>query len=173
MTRSQIFWRRACASVLTLGLITSLGAIAVHPVGETEAAWVAAERAASSLGAGIVPPAAGVQCTTVVSGPLQTRAARISWTPVPEFTYEVRMQELPDGSPQVVSTNATSPVTLSQSLLSGVVSGLLQLLLGGGKAAVTVVAIHSSGWRSAPSSPVNITGASLLVDGFGGIKCAP
>lgn len=60
---------------------------------------------------------------------------------------------------------------VTRGLLGSIVGGLLNLLLGGGWADVTITAVHKSGWRSETSAPLRIERRSVLIIGTG-VGCA-
>ncbi|ROR73358.1 hypothetical protein EDD31_1735 [Bogoriella caseilytica] len=118
-------------------------------------------------------------CTTEAEpGEPLWRSARIRWQtagyPV-GTTFQLRLSPSNGSAPQTVSVGTVDNYLITRGLLSGLVGGLLELLLGGGRIGVNVIAVHPSGWTSQLSSPtLQVRGqeTSVLPVILGGVRCA-
>lgn len=89
-----------------------------------------------------------------------TRSAVVSWTAVAAATgYRVTVRNADSSVAATTSVTGTS-ITISSGLLNSLISGLFELLLGGGTWYVSVQTVHPTGWVSA-ASPTARIGPSL------------
>ncbi|MEE6286088.1 hypothetical protein V2J52_00285 [Georgenia sp. MJ173] len=128
---------------------------------------------ATTASAGVVAAPATLQCST--EGGLLGLVAQhveLSW-PEPAGGepdgYIVRAEA--DGELFEIArlSGGTRSFELKAGLLTGVLQGLLDLIIGGARPALTVTAVHGSGWESAPTASVQIR---LGLLGLTGVRCA-
>src|SRR5690625_2360540 len=130
--------------------------------------WSSQDTLQANASAGSVAPPTALQCERVSGGLLQS-AAEISWDAPSSAPSGTNYEVLIDDGNEISSPPPVEPtsITLDRGLLSNVLIGLLELLLGGGEVEVTVVAVHPSGWKSEESlESVQVTGSLL------GVHCA-
>jgi len=152
---------------LRLGTVLALVALLVAGPTVAWSLWSAETSVTTTATAGVVTPPSGLTCERVDGGPLQS-AARISWQS--NGTGGTTHRVLIDDGTTVAITDVGPGVTslvLNRGLLSNLLIGLLELLLGGGVVTVTVETVHPSGWTSEDTDEsVRVTGGLL------GIYCA-
>lgn len=160
--------RRALATLLALILlITGSG---------TTAAWSFWSQSAvvtTSLMTGTVVAPASLGCTTKNVVPIVGPAyAQLSWPAAPGAASYAVMVRSADGSAVAqLGTTTTLSFDITAGLLNGLVSSILNLLLGGTPVYAYVETIHASGWRS-PATPVKGIKSSGLLSGLlGGVAC--
>lgn len=121
-----------------------------------------AELDAVPVSAGTVAAPTDVSCSRVSGGLLQS-AAEIRWS-APATQDDMSFHVLIDDGDTVYSLDVAQGedrIVLDRGLLENLIVGLLELLLGGATATVTVAAVHDSGWTAESSSSVTITGNLL------------
>lgn len=139
------------------------------------ALWSDTAEVSAELGAATVAAPTGVACQSFSGGLLGSPYARVSWTAVPGAAeYIVSLSEQPGTGLQETARTSALSVDLGVGLLEILLGGLLTLLLGNRPLAVSVQAVHPSGW----TSPVVDTGVwvertGLLPGILGGIRCRP
>jgi hypothetical protein len=152
---------------LRLGTVLALVALLVTGPTVAWSLWSAETSVTTTATTGTVTPPSGLRCERVGGGLLQT-AARVSWQPggPSGTTHRVLIDDGHTVATTEVGPGVTSLV-LDRGLLSNLLVGLLELLLGGGVVTVTVETVHPSGWTSEdPVESVRVTGGLL------GIYCA-
>lgn len=146
-------------------------ALVVAAPGASWALWRASATApAVSLSAGVVPAPGQPTCANLDEGILSlTRSAVVSWPAVSGATsYVVTVRNAAGTTTATSAPQTATSIKITRDVLSGLLSGLLALLLGGDPLYVTVWTVHSSGWRSAPSPHVLIRSSLLPI----GVQCA-
>lgn len=160
----------AIAAAAAIGLVLSAPA-------SSFAYWSAAAPAVTApLSVAAVPVPGGFACASMPGLLGLTPYAKLSWSAVSGATsYQVWLRSA-DGATRVQLTRA-DPTALTQevrdSLLTGLLGTLKDLLVGNQTVYAEVIAVHSSGWHSSPTAGAGIARAGLLPGILGGLKCTP
>lgn len=170
MTTSKKHLHRAAAASVLAAVLTFALSTSAWGYWSTSAPAITAQ-----LSAATVPAVQNFECNSMSRGLLGgDKYVNLTWSKVDTTsTYEVwihdptnktraRVAILPAGSE---STEITA------DLLADLVDTLMDLLLGGSPAYVEIITIHSSEWKSHPTSSKAIVRTGLLPGLLGGMKC--
>ena len=160
-----------------LGRISGVAVLAlVLAVAVPSSSWAfwstSASPPAASVSAATIPAPIGFACAS--SGGILGlgSTANYSWTGLPagsSWRYVVHLRSA-DGSidePLESAGQTGTSVSIGQGLLTGLLGGLLELLLGNQRIYVSVSAVHPSGWESPHTAEIPLRRATIL----GGITC--
>jgi len=165
MTRRRGAFRRG----LLAGALVAVLVVACPPA--SWGLWRASATAPSaSLSAGVVTAPGQPTCADLDEGVLSlTRSAVVSWPAVPGAAgYIVTIKNAAGTTTATSAPQTAVSIKLTRDVLSGLLSGLLSLLLGGDPLIVTVQTAHASGWLSAPGPETRIRSSTLPI----GVQCA-
>lgn len=131
------------------------------------------ELSVASLNAATVAPPTSFSCADVRTGPLRlVNEGELAWKGSPQATSYVIEFLNPEGSTLGSATVNEPRVPVTSDFLSGVVKGLLELLLGGTTIQVKVSAVGPGQWTSIPTAGVHIQNAGLLTGlSLSGVAC--
>jgi len=151
-------------------LVLAALAAAVLVLGAPATAWgfwrATAPDVTAQLSAATVAAPSGISCTTV--GGTLSRSAQVTWPAVAgAVAYRVTIANA-SGTTSAQQTVTSPTITITQGLLSDLLSGLITTLLGGNPLYVSVETVHSSGWISLTHTAGQPVSQTLLPVG---VKC--
>lgn len=159
------------------GIAAALAAVLAFGVPSSSWAYWSASATPPNpdVSAATVPVPGSFTCTT--AGGILGQTANFSWNALPALSggevwkYQVWVRA-EESSATVVDPDGqvSTTIPINQGLLSGLVGGLLDLLLGGTPTYIHVIAVHPTGWTSDATAEIRIAGGGLA--GLIGVKCA-
>jgi len=153
--------------VLVLVVLLAIGPTAARGLWSHET-WL---EPTSAL-AGEVAPPTGLSCSTGGGVLGLAQHATLSWQEPasgPPDHYVIRADTGDQTYTLGEVAGDTRQFNVTTDLLSGLLEGLLSLILGGLRPPITVVAVHESGWESSLTNSVSVRPGLL---GLGGLRCA-
>jgi len=145
-------WRIRVLAVAVAGA-TLLGAAAVAPAQEVEAAFTDAETAKASVTAGTVAQPTAVSCTvqTLLNLGLVFSSATVTWTSPYAIGDQILVVSNSTSSGRVASANITKTGSTYKAVLDqALLQGLLNNLLGATSTLTLSHQLSGTNWTSAP-----------------------
>lgn len=142
---------------------TILAALVIAIPNSASAYWSVSSTEHAQLEAAVVPPPQNVTCTSIPGVILLAPGyALIEWDPVTVPSGTVTYQVYVNDYPVLLTPTSETSFEARRGLLTNIVTGLLELLLGGGQVPVTIEAVHSSGWVSQQTQADKQLASSVL-----------